>query len=358
MIVGAEPAAWVAGITARQADLRTLVIAGNDTDPPIADTGWLGPAGVQVCHECGVELSATGGVEFAGLRLWPWNLKADAMVDGDELTGWLVQPDRLLSALGGAAQSAGTEVLTSATLRQLDLGEACVTAHLSDGRAVTGRILLIADGPAAAAAQMARLETVPRESAPGAMAGAVFQIPRTDPTLDVVIGTGRDLQLATIVRFGTTASVTLLTRSTTSPAPVQLAELLDAARAVDRLPGTSTITPQAAVSRSGVALELDSHVGKRCLLMGAAGGFVSSFSNDGLYPALRSAQLAAQTAARALKAELPQDELASFSSAWQSELADYLRMPNTDLGLLMPMVFGNPRMSERVARAFLLGQSF
>jgi hypothetical protein len=33
-------------------------------------------------------------------------------------------------------------------------------------------------------------------------------------------------------------------------------------------------------------------------------------------------------------------------------------MPNTDLGLLMPMVFNNPQMSRRMARAFLLGQGF
>jgi len=358
MIAGAEPAAWVAAITARQVGLRTLVIPGSDSRPQVADTAWLGPAGVRVCRECGVELPAADGVEFSSVRLWPWNLKTTATVDGDELSGWLVTPDRLTAALRHAAQNAGAETEASAILQQLDLGETRVAAHLSDGRDVTGRILLIADGPDAATAQMARLETTPRDDAPGTLAGITFEIPETDPTLDVVIGTGRDLQLATIVRFGTTASITLLTRSLATSATAQLAELLEAASGVDTLPSARTVVPQPAISRSGAALELDSHVGKRCLLMGAAGGFVSSFSNDGLYPAIRSAQLAVQTAARALQAELPQDELVSFSSAWRAELADYLRMPNTDLGLLMPMVFGNPRMSERVARAFLLGQSF
>ena len=103
---------------------------------------------------------------------------------------------------------------------------------------------------------------------------------------------------------------------------------------------------------------MESHVGKRCLLVGDAGGFVTSFSHEGIYPALRSGELAAETVAAALRAPVLQDELASFSTLWRSELAGYLRMPNTDLGLLMPMVFNNPQMSRRVARAFLLGQAF
>jgi hypothetical protein len=50
--------------------------------------------------------------------------------------------------------------------------------------------------------------------------------------------------------------------------------------------------------------------------------------------------------------------LHSFGSAWRRDLADYLRLPNTDLALLMPLVFNNAQMSGRLARAFLLGQTF
>jgi len=51
-----------------------------------------------------------------------------------------------------------------------------------------------------------------------------------------------------------------------------------------------------------------------------------------------------------------QDELASFGTAWRTQLAEYLRMPQTDFSLLMPLVFGAKPMSRRVARAFLLGE--
>jgi flavin-dependent dehydrogenase len=109
---------------------------------------------------------------------------------------------------------------------------------------------------------------------------------------------------------------------------------------------------------AGAALDFESHVGKRCLLVGDAGGFVSAFSNEGLYPALRSGWRAAEVAAAALRAPLLQDELAGFGNVWRSDLAEYLRMPNTDLGLLLPMVFTNAQMSRRIARAFFLGQAF
>jgi flavin-dependent dehydrogenase len=85
---------------------------------------------------------------------------------------------------------------------------------------------------------------------------------------------------------------------------------------------------------------------------------VSAFSGDGLYPALRSGVLAAETAADALRGGVLQDELAQFGPRWRADLADYLRMPNTDLGLLLPMVFGNSQIARRVARAFVLGQAF
>ena len=133
-----------------------------------------------------------------------------------------------------------------------------------------------------------------------------------------------------------------------------------AAHGLDRTPALRRTPPSPGqgLCPSGVALDMDTHVGKRCLLIGDAGGFVAAFSNEGIYPAMRSGWIAADTALRALRAPVLQDELASFGVAWRGELADYLRMPNTDLSLLVPLVFNNEQMSRRVARAFLLGQTF
>ena len=107
---------------------------------------------------------------------------------------------------------------------------------------------------------------------------------------------------------------------------------------------------------AGVALDLDTLVGKRCVLIGESAGFVSAFSGETIYPCMMSGWMAAEVVGRALAANVLQDELLSFGAAWRGELAEYLRSPNTDLSLLMPLVFDNEQMSKRVARAFLLGR--
>ena len=51
---------------------------------------------------------------------------------------------------------------------------------------------------------------------------------------------------------------------------------------------------------AGAALEMETHVAKRCLLAGTAGGFCEPVTGQTLYPSVASALLAAQAAAKAL----------------------------------------------------------
>jgi len=105
----------------------------------------------------------------------------------------------------------------------------------------------------------------------------------------------------------------------------------------------------------GLALEMETHVAKHALLLGDAGGFVSALSHEGLFPALRTSQIASDIAHAALAAPQPQDTLAGFDAAWRGALVEHLRIPNTDLRFLIPLVFSNAVMSKKLADAFLLG---
>jgi menaquinone-9 beta-reductase len=358
VIVGGGPAGSAAAIAARRLKLKTLIIERGTTPQPGPCPGWLGPAAIKLCQDCGVDLKSVTGAEFSGLRLWPWDLSAHVDVADPELRGWIVEPSALSRALLAAARQAKAQVLQPAEVAQLQLGESNATLNLPDGSAVRGSVVLIADGIDSRTAQLANIPTPALDGSAGTAALAVLETPDARNGLDVVLGAGRTLRVATITQQGTHIRVTLLTRDPGSPAAAQLNALLGAARGAGVLPPDSPATVSPIPCLAGAALESESHVGKRCLLVGDAGGFVAAFSNEGLYPALRSGWLAAQTAARALAAPVLQDELASFSADWRTDLAEYLRMPNTDLGLLLPMVFGNPQMSSRVARAFLLGQAF
>lgn len=106
---------------------------------------------------------------------------------------------------------------------------------------------------------------------------------------------------------------------------------------------------------TGRAMDFESHVGKRTLLLGEAGGFVAAATGEDFYPAVWAARIAAEVADRALASVQPQDALREFDTAWRVEMADYLRPPHADLQYLLPIVFANKAMAARLATALLGG---
>ena len=108
---------------------------------------------------------------------------------------------------------------------------------------------------------------------------------------------------------------------------------------------------------AGVALELETHVAKRCLLMGTAGGFAESVTGQTIRPSLESALLAAETAMAALESPDTQEKLATFKTAWRKKQSSYLRPPSTSLHLLLPLLFVNQSIITRFTRSLLYGES-
>ena len=105
----------------------------------------------------------------------------------------------------------------------------------------------------------------------------------------------------------------------------------------------------------GGALQRDV-VARRAVLFGPAGGFYSASGED-VYPACWSAKFAADAAAKASKADHPQDALAAYRGKWGSTLGDYLRGPQQNLRFLLPLVYKNPPMTDRLANAIHRGES-
>ena len=46
-----------------------------------------------------------------------------------------------------------------------------------------------------------------------------------------------------------------------------------------------------------------------------------------------------------------------FDTAWRTQLADYLRPPQTDIQFLLPLIFSNQPMADRMGAAFFHGES-
>ena len=144
----------------------------------------------------------------------------------------------------------------------------------------------------------------------------------------------------------TTPGVTLLTHWA---AVLQKHGVLSAKFTVDPAAVTSVDLPLAgALAHEGVA--------SRTLLVGPAGGFYSACGED-VYPGCWSAVFAADVLRKALKRGHLQDELGDYRQVWRTTLGDYLRGPQQNLRLLLPLVYRNPVMTARLAEAILLSKS-
>jgi flavin-dependent dehydrogenase len=182
------------------------------------------------------------------------------------------------------------------------------------------------------------------ESMPMAM--VAFNCPRSNAGAYVLAGSGR---LA--VGLGASAD--------SETAAEWFARFCEMATQGRLIPPDLSLDPEAAdtwLTPAGAAVELETHVAKRAILIGRAGGFVATVSSLDAYPEMWSAQLAAETAAHALTSDNPQDELGRFDAAWRTGMARHLQPPNTDLQFLLPLVFSNTQMADRLAHAILTGQ--
>jgi len=97
-------------------------------------------------------------------------------------------------------------------------------------------------------------------------------------------------------------------------------------------------------------------VANRTLLVGPAGGFYSTSAED-IYPNCWSAVFAAEVMKKALHETHLQDALNVYRHKWRTTLGDYLRGPQQNLRYLLPLVFRNQVMADRMAESILHGKS-
>jgi hypothetical protein len=97
-------------------------------------------------------------------------------------------------------------------------------------------------------------------------------------------------------------------------------------------------------------------VADRTITFGPEGGFFSACSED-VYPNCWSATFAVDVVKKALKEEFLQDSIQAFRQKWRTTLGDYLRGPQQNLRFLLPLVYRNPVMTQRLGESILHGKS-
>lgn len=268
----------------------------------------------------------------------------------------------LCKALRTEAVAAGVTMRTTSTPPAIHLKEEQVA--LVGSKQAVARLLLVTHN---VTSDLMRELSLPARSQPtGSLTAAGLDVPLTKAKASGLNGAlhvvemperselgmffimGRVLHLRVIT--SSPASGTPAAELSTMVANLQRAGILPGNLALAKARGAIWHPPAAA------ALELESHVAKRCLLTGTAGGFGDSVTGQTIRPSIESALLAAETAAQALDSGHCQETLTNFTTIWRKRMSRYLRPPSTSLQLLLPLVFVNRSILPRFTRALLFGE--
>jgi hypothetical protein len=364
-VLGTTPAGLAAACYMAKKKRDVVVVDGprHGTECPLAD--WL-PKGFFRQSKLPTGLAAKSrAVDFARVYYHNADLSKQVEYRSRTTAGHFVQTASLAKALRSAATKLGVRVRTTATNPAIQLEEDHV--GLLGTSQVHAKLLIIAQSrPNDVLGELAMpLRAVPgsslviagldiplksRRAAVRKLAGALHVVElreRTELGIFFVVGSVLHIRvISNSVASGTRAAelsgmVSALQQGGVLPSDLSLGQ---AKGAVWRPP-------------AGVALELETHVAKRCLLAGTAGGFVESITGQSMPASVQSALLAADVALEALTSPEPQGTLMKFKTSWRRSLADYLRPPNTSLHMLLPLLFVNQRIVSKFTRALLYGEN-
>ena len=363
-VLGAGPAGLAAAcaLAGRGRKIIVLDSPGKACECPLAD--WVAPDLFRLPGMPKALARPARAEQFR--RVCYHNAALDDRVEfrSRRRAGFFVQWDNLTAALRAAARKARVTVRSLRARPPIKLGDDHV--RLGRSRPVRARLLLIANG--CPDAVLASLSIHARSTRQQPMSATALDVPlparrparKLPPVLHVVECRERT-EMGMFFTVGRTLHLRLVSTSPAAGARtaelsgmvagLQGAGILPAALPLGRARGAVWYPP------ATCALEMETHVAKRCLLVGSAGGFADGVTGHTLTPFVRSGLLAARVAGEALADNDLQEALGAFTTRWRDALGDTLRPPGTPLQMLLPLLFVNRRILPRFTRAVLYGQS-
>ncbi len=362
-ILGGTPAAYAAGTYLAKNRCNVVIIDSphQGAECPLMD--W-GPARLfSKTHLPTSLVRACGAIPFKAVRYH--NAALDKQVEHrmPGRAGHLVHTAQLVAALVQTAKEAKVTIQKTRKSPAIKLADDHV--RILTPRPVRAQLLIIAQGLPSDV--FGDLGLPPHVAPKPTMTVAALEVPRgsrttagsTDSSLHVVELPERS-ELGMF--YQTDAAIHLRVISYSAASGNRVTELSEM---TGKLQGAALLPDSLLLGRArgavwhppaGVALDLETHVAKRCLLAGTAGGFADSITGQTLAPSIRSSLLAAEVALGALDSCDPQDALGKYHSSWQRYLADSLRPPSTSLQMLLPLLFVNQRIVGRFSEALLYGE--
>lgn len=362
VILGGGVAGWAAAAFAGARGRRTCVVSR-----PAAATAWcdwLPPQADPLLTSLKIDPQRVSSETFDRVNLRSADLKQQTVCDSLSPCR-VVRRDALRDALRQAARATGRVQHREATIVDVAAAEESVTLRADNGEQHAGRVLIAADGCDSIVVRKLLRGAVPSTLATyGAVQWSAQGTKKAKGKplveLTVLLATHGPQGFGYVLETSTGPIAGLVEAADIGVVRVRLADLCTRLKVHRLLNCDATAGESAMTARllpRGAALEYETHVGKRTLVIGDAGGFVSALSQDGLYPSLEAARLAVQIIHEALDEPHEQDVLSHFDAAWRPVLADYLRIPGSDLKFLMPLVFTNRAVAEKMVRGFLYGEN-
>ncbi|MCD6304178.1 MAG: FAD-dependent oxidoreductase, partial [Planctomycetes bacterium] len=315
LILGASPAGLAAAyyLAGKGADVFVLDAPRQNTECPLYD--WLPRTFFRRAYLPPDLADKARARTFA--RVLYHNAALDSEVEYRARTaaGYFVHAPHLVKALRSAATGAGARIRTAKSFPSIDLKEE--TVELVGPQTVRGRILMIAQNrPNDILGELAMpLRSVPE----GNLLIAALDVPLGGRKASFPAERGGVLHVVELPErtelglfFRADGVLHLRVISNSAASGMRAAELSGMVNGLQRkglLPGGLPLSKaQGAVwaPPAGVALELETHVAKRCVLVGTAGGFAESITGQTLAPSIRSAILAADVVLSALASSDPQ----------------------------------------------------
>lgn len=352
-IAGSGPAGLAAALEASRLGRRVTIVAPTVDDKRSQDYPvWLSSAGVDLLEHLGAPLPTERAKSIEAVQLRSVDGAAQRVAGEAPGLGVITSRADIDATLRAVASDAGVDFRTQ-LVTGVESRESCARLAWDDG-ALLAEVVLIATGAGRDLADAATpaVEGAHQSTATANTGGSV------DAPVTFVFASDHPGALGQFVRQDDRVAIVVQHAGEAGQREAYRAAVVAAGVEAGLVSEAPTQWREVGISPAGHAIEREGHVFKRGLTIGAAGGFVAAMSHEGLFPALKSGALAAQVAHEALEAELLQDVLATYDARWRLELADYLRVPNADLSMLLSLVFRNEQIARRLVHALMRGEAF
>ncbi len=362
IVIGAGPAGTTAALRLASMKRSVLLLDGAAFPRSKPCAGWFSARGGALLAELGVPTRNLLQQTIDSVTFCDSEVARTARPTKKVPLGHLIDRTAFDAALVAAARKQGATFRDRHVVTGIEPGESGVTVHCHERESLRCRNLIVATGISRQLLEQAGLHLASEADPVWTVHVDEPKPSNGDETANVVIVVGATPDNGFCLAVERPDSISLTLNGKGDP-PALTRRLIELAGALAAKGHVSVDLSKAAATARCMptfpfsALDVDSHVGKHTLVIGDAGGFHAAASHEGIYPAMWSAMIAARVVDEASDSEYPQDALMTFDTKWRLEMADFLRPPNTDLKLLLPLIFTNQPMADRMAAAFFGGEN-